>query len=708
VAAACLAGALGAYLLLPSISSAPPAGMSYLLPQHPAALRTEAEAVKIFRFPVLTPYVVVQRDPHGLSAAAIADAYGIAARASTRHPAKLDPLVAAAPVTNTLGLFPVAREHGTTVVTYLYFPSSTLPKVAYRDARRYASLFPEADDVVGVSGAIPARIAQYDEIQSHLHLVEGVTIAVILLIVGTSLRAVLAPFVTVATAGLAYVVSQRVLGWLAERTGIVFPRELSAVSIALMLGVVTDYSVFFLTAARRRLAAGESRTRAVRGAAASYGPIVAAAGLLVSLGVATLTLGTLGFFRSFGPGMAITVFTGLVLSLTFVPAVLTLLGRWAFWPGLGGGTRVPTTGRWTARVLTTRVVAVLLAAVVLAALGLATSGLARARLGLALVNALPSGNPVARAGDAAASGFSGGILAPTELVVRTPHIAVRRHALRVLQHELEHEPHVTGVLGPAQQPTAERLGIFFAPSGGAARFVLIFDAEPTGAQAIDALRRIERDMPRFLARARLGGARVQYGGETGLGIEADRATSTSLWRVGLALLGVTFVFLALYLRTIVAPLYLALASGLALAATFGLTTYLFQGLLGADGITYYLPVAIGVLLVSLGADYNLFVVGRISQEAGRRSIRDSVRVAAPRAGRAISIAGIAMALSFALLAIVPLRPFRVFAFAMSAGILIDALLVRSVLVPSMMIALGRFGFWPRDVSPRGRPESRMS
>ena len=699
--AGCVAAAAAAYHYLPSISESSSAATADLLPEHPSAMRAEALSRRLFRFPLLTPYVLVQRDPGELPASAAADAYANAERASTGALPGLHGLAAAVPVSNTAGLFPAAREHGTTIITYLYFGPGGTARADVRLAQRYAALFPPEDHVVGVTGALPARLDQYDQIQSHLHLVELATLAGILLIVGLALRAVLAPLLVVAAAGLAFVASQRVLGWLSVHSGMTMPRELTAVSVALMLGVVTDYSVFLLAGARRRLATGMPRSRAVREAVAVVAPIVLVAGLLVACGVATLAFGTLGFFRSLGPGMAITVVAGLVVSLTFVPAGLALLGRAAFWPGLSSTWTPRLHGRLATRVLSLRPVALAVSVAVLALLVLMATGLGRIALGAALVGALPPNDPVARAGAAAGDGFASGILAPTEAIVRLPGIAARRPALASLQHALGAEPHVAGVLGPVEQPSAHRLGVFLSRDGGAARFVLVFDSEPTDAPAIGALRRVERDMPARLARAGIAGAQVDYSGETALALDADNAIVASLWRIALAVFAVNLVFLAIFLRALVAPLYLLLASALALAATFGATTWVFEGLLGYGGVTYYLPVAIGVLLVSLGSDYNLFVVGRVWQEAQRRPLRDAVRVAAPRASRAIGIAGIAMALSFALLALVPLRPFRLFAFAMAFGILLDALLVRSVLVPGLVVAFGRLGFWPgsRRVAP---------
>ncbi len=90
----------------------------------------------------------------------------------------------------------------------------------------------------------------------------------------------------------------------------------------------------------------------------------------------------------------------------------------------------------------------------------------------------------------------------------------------------------------------------------------------------------------------------------------------------------------------------------------------------------------------------MFVVGRISEEARRRPVPDAVRVAAPRASRAITTAGVALAASFAMLAVIPLAQFRQIALLMGIGVILDAVLVRSVLVPALVVLFGRAGLWP--------------
>jgi RND superfamily putative drug exporter len=175
-------------------------------------------------------------------------------------------------------------------------------------------------------------------------------------------------------------------------------------------------------------------------------------------------------------------------------------------------------------------------------------------------------------------------------------------------------------------------------------------------------------------------------------------------RVGAVVLAVNFVLLALFLRALVAPLYLLAASAASVAATLGLTTYFFQDVLGHTDLTYYVPFAAGVLLVSLGSDYNVYVVGRIWEEMRVRHLREAIAVAVPRASKAIGVAGIALALSFGALAIVPLDGFREFAFMMGVGVLLETFLVRSLLIPALISVFGRTSTWPGRVRRGSVPE----
>jgi RND superfamily putative drug exporter len=231
--------------------------------------------------------------------------------------------------------------------------------------------------------------------------------------------------------------------------------------------------------------------------------------------------------------------------------------------------------------------------------------------------------------------------------------------------------------------------------GGGARYAVVLDEDPLGARAVDRFRDLRDRMPGLARQAGLGpGVRMSFGGETALADDTISRVLDDLKRVSVVAILVNLVLLALFMRAIVAPLYLVAASVLGLLASLGLTTLVFQKVLGDEDITYYVPFAAAVLLVALGSDYNVFVAGRIWEEARHYRLREAIAVAMPAASRAVTAAGLALAASFALLAIVPLRSFREFAFVMTAGVLVDTFIVRSMLVPALTSLFGEAAWWP--------------
>ena len=256
---------------------------------------------------------------------------------------------------------------------------------------------------------------------------------------------------TLAAAGVAYLIAIRVLPWVGERTGATVPAEVEPIILVLLLGLVTDYAVFFLSESRRRLRLGESRLDAVRAATSRTLPIVFTAGLIVAAGTGALAVGELGFFRAFGPGLALTTLIALAVSMTLVPALLALFGRRLFGRDLrarGAVGPVPhdvpdtwevervrrrahvdhpspsghqsrwrlaltrpltaiartrrlaelaQTSRWRiviARIASARPVALVIAVVCLALLGTLAVNAGGIRLGLGFLDALPAGNEV--------------------------------------------------------------------------------------------------------------------------------------------------------------------------------------------------------------------------------------------------------------------------------------------------------------------------
>jgi RND superfamily putative drug exporter len=353
-----------------------------------------------------------------------------------------------------------------------------------------------------------------------------------------------------------------------------------------------------------------------------------------------------------------------------------------------------------ARIVTSRPVAVPVVIGCVVALLLGATGLRHLQLGVSLVPSLPASDPVREAGDDAMRGFAPGIAAPVEITLEQPGIGDKRAELGQLEQALRREPGVAVVAGPAEEPAGLGGEVTVTRDQGAARIAAVLDEEPGSADAIDVANRLEARLPALAADAGLSGASLAVGGETALGGDTVDAVVHDLWRIALVALLLNLLLLAIFMRALVAPLYLLAASVLGFMAGLGLTVLVFQGVLGYDGLTYYVPLATAVLLVSLGSDYNVFVAGRIWTEARTRRLREAVAVATPQAAGAITVAGITLAASFALLALVPVRAFREFALLMVIGVLIDALLVRSLLIPGLISLVGERSWWPgRRVDP---------
>jgi RND superfamily putative drug exporter len=246
------------------------------------------------------------------------------------------------------------------------------------------------------------------------------------------------------------------------------------------------------------------------------------------------------------------------------------------------------------------------------------------------------------------------------------------------------------VIGPALEPQGERsYGILVAENGNAARYVLVLGADPDGAEGTQILADLEADMPEMLEENGLASAQVGMTGDTSIAAELSSDTWSAFERVAPAALLVLLFLLWVLLRSRTAPLYLVGVSVLTVAAALGLTVYVFQDLLGYGELAFFVPIATAILLLALGADYNVFLISRIWNEAERQDLRPAIRTAGSRAARSITVAGMILALSFAAVALIPIEAFREIAFALSVGLLLDTLLARTLLIPALVSLFGR-------------------
>lgn len=688
-------------------------GAEALMSAEGEAFRTETRDMEIFGFPLFSRTVVVQRDPNGLSPyvqiESVLDA--IAVNQSAPSP----PLLGALPLPNAVKLGVGQDERGTTVLTYLFMD----PRVGFGEqhthSRWYAHehLEREEDHVIGVAGSIPARAQQAYILGLHIHQLEILTLVAIFCLVGLAFRSIVVPFLALATSGVAVIVTMWLVTALADVLGVSAPAELQPVLVALLLGVVTDYTIFYVTGFGAVIGRGvDNKHAGVTSAVATYTPIIVAAGVTVAAGTLSLLVAESVFYTAFGPAMAVTISVGLVVAITLIPAVVAVLGKKVFWPrtreGIEKMARPSPLMALFVRLLSRKVPAVLALVASVAVLASAALPLFDLTLKAGFTSSLPSDNTVKRAATAASAGFAPGITSPTSILLEGGGTAGDLQGLIDLQNRVDAEPGVAGVIGPALSIPPFDTGVFTSSEYDAARMLVVLEDAPLDGTAVQNLNRLRQRLPQLATDSGLAPDRIGVGGDTALAAGLIRGTTDDLGRLAVAGIAVNLLILIIFLRAVAAPVYLLVCNIMSVAAALGLTNYVFTNLLGEDGITFYVPFASAVLLVALGSDYNIFGVGRTWAEARYRSLPQAMSIAMPESSKAITTAGLALAVSFGMLAIIPLSAFRELAFAMSVGILLDVFVVRTFMVPSLLTLVGQKSAWPRKSLRDPKAEAELA
>jgi RND superfamily putative drug exporter len=158
------------------------------------------------------------------------------------------------------------------------------------------------------------------------------------------------------------------------------------------------------------------------------------------------------------------------------------------------------------------------------------------------------------------------------------------------------------------------------------------------------------------------------------------------------------LLLAIVLRSLVAPLYLVVSVGLSYLASLGMAVLVFVLIGGQDGINFVLPFFMFIFIMALGQDYNILVMTRIREEAHHAPIRVAVRRAVEATGTTVTSAGLILAGTFGVLTATGNTQVQEIGLGLAAGILLDTFFVRTLLVPSVVVLLGRWNWWPSHLS----------
>lgn len=496
-------------------------------------------------------------------------------------------------------------------------------------------------------------------------LVTVIVVTVILLVTYRSPVLWLLPLICV---GVASVLTDAVTYLLGRFAGLTIDTGNAVVVTVLVFGVGTDYALLLLARYRDELRHTEDRRVAMAAALRRAVPAVAASAATVSLALLCLLTADMGFNHHLGPAGAIGILCGLSTMVTLLPALLVVLGRWVFWPAVPKpGARAAHTPFWSkvGRLVSARPRLVWVGTAAFLAV-LAVGGLG-IRIGLDAQHTVV-GNPDSLAGQhLIAAHYPAGRGQPVQIVA--PASTSDRLLAEV--------GHVDGVASVA---LAGR-----STDGTLVRLDATLTAAADSPAATSTVDRIT---------AATAGQGAYVGGQTAATMaKSDAQTHDRQVVIPLVLL-VVFAVLVLLLRSLVGPLLLMATVVLSYLAALGLGWLLFDHVFGFGAMDVQLVLVGFLFLVALGVDYNIFLVTRIKEELGRLGHRAAVPHALAATGGVISSAGFVLAATFAALTVAPQVAFIEIGVLVALGVLLDTLLVRSILVPALILDVGRRFWWP--------------
>ena len=188
---------------------------------------------------------------------------------------------------------------------------------------------------------------------------------------------------------------------------------------------------------------------------------------------------------------------------------------------------------------------------------------------------------------------------------------------------------------------------------------------------------------------------ILVGGETASTLDTNHAAERDRAVIIPMILAVVLVILMLLLRSVLAPILLVVLTVISYASALGVSALVFNHVLEFPGSDPSVPLYAFVFLVALGIDYNIFLMSRVREESLEHGTRSGVLRGTVLTGGVITSAGIVLAATFAALAVIPIVFMVQLAFMVAFGVLLDALLVRSLLVPALTYDMGRIIWWPR-------------
>ncbi|MBA2277367.1 MAG: MMPL family transporter [Chloroflexia bacterium] len=484
-------------------------------------------------------------------------------------------------------------------------------------------------------------------------------------------------FVPLLIAGVAIVTTFLAVWGLTTLTNISF---LVQFIIALIgLGIAIDYSLLVITRWREERAAGRENREAVQRAMETAGHSVVFSGTTVAIGLVAMALLPVPALRSMGFAGLLVALMSVLVSITLLPVLLATVGPRLDWPRLRRGDQHSEGWeRWARLIVRRRGVAATVSALVLIALAIPA---------LFMNVGDPDATSLASSGEAhdalltlEAAGIGSGVLTPFEVVVRNGDPAQVASTLADLDG-------IRGAVAPDDQDWR---------SGDAAVVAVIPTSDGNSAEGQSTLDRVRA------AADGIGGGVLVGGLAPSTADFNDAVYGNFPLMLGLIVV-VTFVLLVRAFRSILLPLKAVVLNVLSIGATYGLLVLIWQegygsrqiwGIEPTHAITSWIPITVFAFLFGLSMDYEVFILSRMREEYDATGSTDlAVIRGIGRTARLVTYAALILVLAFVAMGSIPETELKVFGTGLTLGILLDATIVRAVLVPAAVSLMGHWNWW---------------
>src|SRR6266446_1103130 len=548
---------------------------------------------------------------------------------------------------------------------------------------------------------------------ADLGRIEPVTVGAILILAGLFFFAIVTPFVPLATVGMALLMAEGGL-YLIGKYIIPIQDTTTTFLFTIMLGVGTDYAIFLMARYREERVEGRDKAQAVQTSITWSGESIATSATTVIIAFGAMTISSFTLLRSIGVGLGFGVLIALLVSLTLIPSLILIAGDRIFWPTSGKRFEAyaakarkrraerPGYFRRAAGFSVRRPVLVIGLALIISIPAIYISLTGSTSYDFAA--GLPQAESV-KGITALEQSFGAGQIGPTQVLVQFPETILTngnlttgaRASLEKLSQSFANLTNVKEVTGPTRPNGVSVNGTDLGSIGmdnRTAMLTVLFADEPFTQNSLNTVTQI-RNLVTSLQNSdpSLAQDTILVGGASASTLDFANETVNQFNTIRILTVAAIFVVLLVVLGSYPLAITGILSIGLSIIWAYAATLLFFNNVL-QSGVLFIIPLVLFLLLYGIGMDYNIFILTRIREEAQKgKETRQAVVDAVDRTGGIITALALILAGALGSLLLSSNRLLEGFGFAIALAVVLDAMVVRTYLVPAIMSVLGQRAWW---------------